>query len=346
MGGLQSYIIRRTLLMIPTLIGVTLLIFAITQVLSPTQRAALYATEKIQPGQMEEIIEKYHLNDPVYVQYFIWLQQVLSGNLGWTKKFTSPVLNIILSRAPASIELGIVASPIIVISGIYFGKLAAVHRDKMIDHISRATSIIGWSLPSFWLGILLLAIFYSGLGWFSPGRLGDEARAFVTNPDNFKTYTGMYTIDGLLNGQPWITLDALSHIVLPVVSLTIQIVALMVRVMRSTMLEALGKGYISAARAKGLTQKEVINKHATRNALIPVVTLAGMLTAGLITGVTITEIIFNYPGLGQFAATCALPPSDLPGVLGFALLVGIVFVAVNLIVDVSYAYLDPRIRLG
>jgi len=346
MGGLQNYIIRRIILMIPTLIGVTLLIFAITQVLSPRQRAALYVTERT-VGQIDDVIKKYHLDAPFYVQYFIWIKEVLHGNLGWSKKFTSPVLGMIISRAPASIELAMVATPVIVLSGIFLGKLAAVHRDKAIDHISRATSIIGWSLPSFWLGILLLAIFYSGLGWFSPGRLGDAATLYVTNPsNNFKTYTGMFTIDGLLNGQPWITLDALSHMILPVVSLTVQIVALIVRVMRSTMLEVLGKGYISAARAKGLNPKEVVNKHATRNALLPVVTLAGMLTAGLMNGVVITEIIFRYPGLGQFAATCAVPPSDLPGVLGFALFAGVLFVVANLVVDISYAYLDPRIRLG
>lgn len=343
--GLQTYIIRRLLLMIPTMIGVTLLIFAITQMLTPEQRAALYLTERT-AGTMDEIIEKYHLRDPFYVQYFIWIRQVLSGNLGWSHKYTSPVLKEILSRAPASIELGIFAAPVIIISGIYLGKEAAVHRDKAIDHVSRATSIIGWSLPSFWLAILLLAIFYAGLGWFSPGRLTDDAIIIVMNPDKFTKYTGLNTIDGILNGQLWITVDALKHLVLPIISLTIQIIALIVRVMRSTMLEALGKGYIAAARAKGLTQRKVINKHATRNALIPVVTLAGMLTAGLLNGVVITEIIFAYPGLGQFAAVCALPPSDLPGVLGFALFAGVLFVAANLVVDVSYAYLDPRIRLG
>lgn len=342
--GMRAYIIRRILLMIPTIIGTTLLIFAVTQLLTPEQRAALYITERT-VGDIEAVIEKYHLRDPFYIQYAIWIQQVLSGNLGWSTKFKGPVLQIILQRAPASIELGMYCAPVIIITGIILGKKAAIHKDKAIDHITRATSIIGWSLPSFWLGILLLAIFYSGLGLFEPGRVSDAANA-VIHSEKFKIYTGMYTIDGLLNGMPWISLDALKHLILPIVSLTIQIIALMVRVMRSNMLEALSKTYIIAARAKGLTQKEVIDKHATKNALIPVVTLAGMLTAGLLNGVVITEYVFNYPGLGKFAATCALPPSDLPGVLGFTLLTAFMFVTANLIVDMLYAYLDPRIRLG
>lgn len=344
--GMRAYIIRRLLLLVPTILGVTLLIFSVIQVLSPEQRAALYITSEKEAGSMEEIIEKYHLRDPVYVQYFIWISQILHGNLGWNEKSPrGPVLQNILKRAPVTIELTIFAAPAIVFTGIFLGVASAVHRDKLIDHITRITSIIGWSFPSFWLGILLLAIFYAALGWVSPGRLDDAAAVFVSSPQ-FTSYTGMNTIDGLLNGQPWITLDALKHLALPVISLTVQIVALIVRVMRSSMLEALTKGYIVAARAKGLGQREVINKHARRNALIPVVTLAGMLLAGLLTGVVITETVFNIPGLGQYAAHMALPPPDLAGVLGFTLFTGVLFVVMNLIVDLTYAYIDPRIRLG
>ena len=344
--GLRTYIIRRLLLLIPTLIGVTLLIFAIIQVLTPEQRAALYITGPKGLREIEEIIEKYHLRDPVYIQYFIWMRQVLSGNLGWCNKSPrGPVLQTILHRAPVSIELCMFAAPVIIIAGIYLGVQSAVHRDKLIDHATRTSSIIGWSLPSFWLGILLLAIFYAGLGWFEPRRLGYDADTFVRSA-SFISYTGMNTIDGLLNGQLWITWDALKHLVLPVTSLTIQIIALLVRVMRSSMLEALNKGYIITARAKGLGQKEVVNKHARRNALIPVITLAGMLTAGLLTGVVITETIFIIPGLGQFAAHAALPPPDVAGILGFALFTGVIFVLANLLVDITYAYIDPRIRLG
>jgi len=333
---------------IPTLIGVTLLVFAVVQVLTPEQRAALYVTSEKEARDIEEIIEKYRLRDPVYIQYFHWMEQILRGNLGYNMKSPrGPVLDIILRRAPASAELCMFAAPIIVILGIYLGVKSAVHRDKLIDHVTRTTSIIGWSLPSFWLGILLLAIFYAGFGLFPPGRLRPDLQYFVFSPaSGWNSYTGLYTIDGLLNGRPDITFDALKHLVLPVMSLTIQIIAMLVRIMRSSMLESLSKGYIVTARAKGLSQSEVINKHARRNALIPVITLSGMLIAGLVTGVVITETIFNYPGLGQFAAHAALPPPSMPAVLGFALFTGVIFILANLIVDIVYAYIDPRIRLG
>jgi len=344
--GMRAYIIRRLLLLIPTIIGVTLLIFSVVQVLSPEQRAALYITSEQQADDIDEIIEKYHLRDPIYIQYFVWIGQVLKGNLGFNQK--SPrgqVLQNILNRAPATIELTVFAAPVIILTGIFFGVASAVHKDKLIDHVTRVTSIIGWSFPSFWLGILLLAIFYAALGWVGPGRLTADANVVVRSAQ-FTRYTGLNTIDGLLNGQLWITLDALKHLILPVVSLAVQSIALIVRVMRSSMLEALTKGYVVSARAKGLGQREVINKHARRNALIPVVTLAGMLSAGLLTGVVITETIFNIPGLGSYAAHMALPPPDIAGVLGFTLFTGVLFIIVNLIVDVAYAYIDPRIRLG
>lgn len=345
MVGLRTYVIRRLLLMIPTLIGVTLLIFAVVQVLSPEERAALYIKSEKDAKEIDRIIDKYGLRDPIYLQYFRWMRQVLSGNLGWSYKISMPVMQAILVRAPTTIELVIFAAPTIILSGIYLGVKSAVHRDKAIDHLTRTSSIIGWSLPSFWLGILLLAIFYAYLGWFPPERLGTEANNFVRS-SAFIRYTHINTIDGLLNGQLWITLDALKHLVLPVISLTIQIIALIVRVMRSSMLEALNKGYITTARAKGLDRNEVINKHARRNALIPVITLSGMLCAGLLTGVVITETVFQIPGLGQFVAQSALPPPDVGAVLGFALFTGVVFVLANLIVDITYAFVDPRIRLG
>ncbi len=345
--GLRAYVIRRLLLLIPTLIGVTLLIFAVIQVLTPYERAALYITSEKEAGAIDEMIVKYGLDKPIYIQYFTWMKQVLSGNLGWSQRFKMPVMACILDRAPATIELVIFTIPIIILLGIYLGVKSAVHKDKLIDHATRTSSIIGWSLPSFWLGILLLAVFYGALGWFSPGRLDTGLKTLVLSPTSgWVSYTGLFTIDGLLNGRPDVSLNALSHILLPIASLTIQIVALIVRVMRSSMLEALNKGYIVTARAKGLDKNEVINKHARRNALIPVVTLSGMLAAGLLTGVVITETVFYIPGLGRFAALSALPPPDIAGVLGFALFTGVVFVIANLIVDITYAYIDPRIRLG
>jgi len=215
-----------------------------------------------------------------------------------------------------------------------------------MDHATRTLSIIGWSLPTFWFGLILISIFFVGLGWFPTGRLSPNLQAFVSSPaSEWTRYTGLYTIDGLLNGRLDIVIDALRHLVLPVVTLVVVIIALTIRVMRSSMLEALNKGYIVTARAKGLAKGEVINKHARRNALIPVVTISGMLIAGMLTGLTIVEYIFNIPGIGMFAANAAIS-LDIPAVLGFALLSALVIVIANLLVDILYAYIDPRIRLG
>ena len=341
---LKHYIIRRFLLLIPTLIGVTLLIFAVIQLFSPVERAALYIRDPRQARDLPGIIKKYHLDEPVYVQYYYWLREVLKGNLGYSKSVNMPVLDAILNFFPATIELVLYSAPLIVLLGIKLGVLAAIHKDRAVDHLTRISSIIGWSLPSFWLGILLLAMFYGQLGIFPPERLGTEASIYVNSP-NFIRYTKINTIDALLNGQLWIFIDALKHLVLPVTSLTIQIVALIVRIMRSSMLEALNKGYVLAARAKGLEERDVIYKHARKNALIPVFTVTGILLAGMLTGVIITETVFNYKGIGYWAAHAATQ-LDIPAVLGFALLAGVIFVLTNLIVDILYAYIDPRVRLG
>ena len=342
--GLKAYIIRRLLLLPVVLFGATLLVFSLIQFLGPEARAALYIRDPKQARHINEIIEKYHLNDPVYIQYFYWIKEVLHGNLGWSKSVNMPVAEALIKFLPATVELVMFAIPTIIILGIWLGKISAIHKDTVIDHVTRCLSIIGWALPTFWSAILLLSIFYGHLKLFPPERLSLDAALYVNSP-NFIRYTGINTIDALLNGQLWIFVDALKHLVLPVINLNIVIVALFMRVMRSSLLETLGKGYIITARAKGLSEKEVINKHAMRNALIPVITLAGPLTAGLITGVVVTETVFNVMGIGRWAWYAATQ-LDVPAVLGFTLFVGVVYVLTNLIVDVLYAYIDPRIKLG
>jgi peptide/nickel transport system permease protein len=184
------------------------------------------------------------------------------------------------------------------------------------------------------------------LGWFPPQRYGQEVLKYLTTPGiPWKTYTGLMTIDSLINGEWWIFIDSVRHLVLPITVLSLLNSAVMVRVTRSSMLEALGKDYITAAKAKGLSKNEVVNKHARRNALIPAITISGLMIAGLLTGVTITETVFDMGGIGQYAAQSARA-LDIPPVIGYALLSAVLFVVSNLIVDVLYAYIDPRIRLG
>jgi ABC-type dipeptide/oligopeptide/nickel transport system permease component len=344
--GLRTYILRRVLLSIPVLLGAVIVVFALLQFLPIGMRAALFVTDIKGARSLEVIARENGMYDPVYVQFYYWLRAlIVDHNLGLDVS-GAPVFDAIMRRVPATVEIVAYASPLIIAMGLTLGVLSGANKDKLIDQGSRVLAIMGTSLPSFWFGIVLLSFFYAGLHWFPPGRMGSEALNFVGRPETtWHWYTGLVTIDGLLNGQFWIFLDGVRHLVLPVTVLSLINSAVMVRVTRSSMLEALGKDYVTAAKAKGLSRKEVINKHARRNALIPALTISGLMVAGLLTGVTITETVFNMGGIGQYAAQSART-LDIPPVIGYTLLTAVVFVISNLIVDILYAYIDPRIRLG
>jgi peptide/nickel transport system permease protein len=342
---LRSYIIRRLLLLIPVLFGVTLFIFGITMFFSPTQRATLYVTSPQQMRDLPSIIAQYGLDRPFYIQYGTWLGQVFRGNLGWSTVVSMPVGRAILHYLPATLELAMCATPIIILVGIFFGTKAAAHKDRPIDHGTRIAAILGWSLPTFWLGLILMMIFYGYFrGLFPPMRLDPQMEVVVTSA-GFVRYTRINTIDAILNLNGPVLVNALRHLVLPVVTISTVNVAFIMRLMRSSMLESLGKGYILTARAKGLQEKVVISKHARRNALIPVITVSGYLFAALAGGAVITETIFSFKGIGWWAAQSAIR-MDIPSVLGFALFMAALFVLVNLVVDILYTRVDPRVRLG
>ena len=342
---LRAYIVRRLLLIIPVLFGVTLLIFGLLQLFSPVERVALYVTNPRQFASVGEMIAKYGLDQPVWVQYGHWITEIFQGNLGWSKVVSQPVTSAIWNFLPATLELAIFATPLIIFGGIFLGSKAAAHKDKAIDHATRLGAIVGWSLPTFWLGLMLLMVFYGFFtGLFPPERLSTEMNILV-HSEEFTQYTKLHFLDAILNGNGRVLLDSLRHLVLPVVTLTIVSMAFIMRLMRSSMLEALGKGYILTARAKGLDENTVVSKHARRNALIPVLTVSGYIFAGLVNGVVITETIFNYKGLGWWAWQSAVN-LDISGVLAFALFNGVLFVFTNLVVDLLYARIDPRVRLG
>jgi dipeptide transport system permease protein len=342
---LRAYIIRRLLLLIPVLFGVTVFIFGITMLFSPIERASLYVRSAQQMAHLPEIIRMYGLDKPFFVQYGTWISQVFHGNLGWSTVVGMPVWNAIWSFLPATLELAIFAAPLIVFMGIALGTMAAAHKDRAVDHATRVMAISGWSLPLFWLGLILLMIFYSLFrDLLPPGRLSTPMQLFV-NSAAFTRYTGLNTIDAILNLNGRVLLDALRHLILPVITLSVVNVAFIMRLMRSSMLESLGKGYVLTARAKGLDEKIVVNKHARRNALIPVITVSGYVFAGLASGAVITETIFGYKGIGWWAWMAA-SRLDIASVLGFALFTGVLFVMVNLIVDILYTRVDPRVRLG
>jgi ABC-type dipeptide/oligopeptide/nickel transport system permease component len=345
---LLAYILRRLILLPVVLWGLTLLIFGVSMLLTPEQRLATYIRDPAElqggPEEMRRVIEKYGLDQPFYVQYGRWLVGILQGNLGWSQSTSMPVSEAISRFFPASAELALLACIPTVLGGIWLGTLAASHHDQLLDHMSRLFAIAGLSLPSFVFALLALMIFYGRLSWFPPGRLSIWALA-VVNSVRFRPYTGMHLLDALLNGNLPILYDALRHLVLPVVTLAYLHWALLLRVTRSSMLETLRQDYVTTARGKGVCEKRVVKHHARRNALLPVTTVAGTMVSMMIGGVVITETVFNYNGLGRFAALAA-QQLDMPAVLGFALLFGFVVIATNLVVDLVYAYLDPRVKLG
>jgi peptide/nickel transport system permease protein len=340
---MASYIARRLILLPVAAFGVTVLIFSLLQFLAPEMRAATFITDPRQLNAIGAIVRKYGLDQPVHIQYANWLREVFRGNLGWSQTARLPVSGAITAFFPATLELTLWSFVPIMLLGVWMGTAAAVHRDKMIDHLSRVFSISFRSLPSFVWGLLILMVTYGRFNWFPPGRLSLEADLFVRT-GQFRFFTQLLTVDALLNGKFWIFLDALRHLAGPVLTLTIISIALLVRVTRSSMLEVLRQDYVRTARAKGLAEATVIDKHARKNALIPVITLSSLTFVGLLGGVVITETVFNFPGIGRWGAYAA-QQLDIPGVTGFGLFFAVLTVLGNLAADILYAYFDPRIRL-
>lgn len=354
---MTAYIIRRLLYMPIILFGVTLLIFFMLQILGPVERSALYVRDVPKTdSQIEAIIKRYGLDEPVPLQYWHWMVGredpatgeiiggVLRGDLGFSRTGREPVTDMLKRRFPATLELALWSMIPIIAGGIWMGIKAALNHNKLIDQVSRVFATLGWSVPTFVLALILLLVFYARLDWFAPGRLSTQFGLEVARP-GFNVYTNMMTVDALLNLRFDIFVDAIRHLVLPVITLAVVQWALLLRVTRSSMLEEMRQDYVRTARSKGLRERTIVNRHIRRNALIPVVTIAGATLAGLMNGVVVTEVIFNYPGLGKMAADAAVQ-LDVLTMLGFALFNGVMFVVAYLVVDVLYVVIDPRIRLS
>jgi len=355
---MTRYIIRRILIMPIIVFGVSILIFSLLMLLSPVERVALYVSDIPHTANaVDRVIAKYGLDDPMHIQYWRWLVGqkdedtgeikggILRGDLGWSHTAQMTVTEAIGQRFPPSAELALFSVIPMLGIGIWLGVQSALHHNKAIDQVLRAFSIVGYSLPTFVFGLVMLLIFYSLLGWFPPERLSFWAKAIVYSPSSgYTQYTHMFTIDALLNGRTDIFVDAIKHLVLPVIGLSYLNWALVLRVMRSSMLETLRQDYVTTARSKGLPEKLVINKHARQNALIPVATIGGLMFIGLLSGVVITETIYNLHGMGLLYADAALN-LDIVTLLGLAMFNSLILIAGNLAVDIAYAIIDPRVRL-
>lgn len=322
--------------------------------LTPAEtRATLYLPKRLPSRLTEEQyqkliqirIEKYHLNDPYPVQYAYWISSLLQGTWGYSPIMQTDVLTALLLRTPATAELTIFSLLLFIPLGLISGVIAGGRQNKTTDHQFRLTAFVATSLPPFILALLLLSVFYVSLYWFPPERIS-LSNSFLINSDNFRSYTGLITLDGLLNGRPDISLDAARHLVLPVITLSLVHWATLGRVTRAAMIEELHKEYITAARARGIKERQVIWRHAFRNILAPALTTSTLSAATLVTGVYVVEIIFNFHGISELAVRSMNTIPDAPAALGFALYSVIAVLMMMFALDIFQAILDPRIREG
>lgn len=334
---LLGYVSKRLISAFLMALAATLVVFMVAHIVPKDPIVAMLGDRAASnPATVARFRELWGLDRPLVEQYSVFLKGLFHGDLGVSISSRRPVLTDIRAYAPATFELATVAALIALAIGIPLGVLAAVRRDSWIDHLARVISLIGVAAPTFWLAFLALAFFYGGLQIApSPGRLDmiDLAPPHVT---------GFYTVDSLIAGNFPLFWSAVTHLVMPAAVLAASTLGLITRTMRSSMLESLGQDYVRVARAKGLTEMNVIYGHAVPNALMPVVTLGGLAYAELLSGAVMTETIFAWPGLGRytFQAASAL---DFPAILGVTLVVAGVYLIINLIVDISYAFLDPRV---
>lgn len=332
-----AYLLRRIGFMILVLFGVTTVVFFLSHVVpSDPVRMALG------PDATQEMVDNYvrerGLDKPLIVQYGIYLEHVLHGDFGNSILTRQKVSKDLARFIPATVELMIPSLVISVAVGLFLGVVAAVRRGHWFDHTSRLLSLFGMSMPIFWLGLMLQVIFYKELNWLpSSGRLDSGL-----SPPPF--VTGLYTIDSLVAGQWAVFLSALKHLTLPAVALSSINIGLIARISRTSLLDELSADYVRTARGKGLPERTVIYGHALRNALIPVVTVLGMRIGAMFGGAVLTETVFAWPGVGRYAVN-GLRWMDFPVVMGFTLWTCFVFTVMNILVDLSYSFLDPRVRL-
>jgi len=350
---LRDYVIRRVLLLIPVLIGVSIVTFALTRaVAGPFGPASVYIDERCgqNPACVEGVIKKYGFDQPYVVQYVRYIQSLLTGDLGYSQTARTSVGEAIGLKFPATFELSSAAMIISVAIGIPLGVVSATRRNKPADHATRMFALSGVSVPVFWLGLMLkFALYYIPILLIGVALFPVSARSSPTMYGipgaPVPSITNLYVIDSILALSWDGLLDAVSHLVLPAITLSFVTMAVITRMMRSSMLEVLNQEYIKTARSKGLSEKVVVRKHARRNAMIPTTTVIGLSFGGLLGGAVLTETIFDWPGLGQWSAL-AIVQFDYAAIMGFTLLAAIIYVLANLVVDILYAYLDPRIRLG
>ncbi|GGE07183.1 peptide ABC transporter permease [Marinithermofilum abyssi] len=332
-----AYAIRRVLMLIPVLIGMSIITFSIVHAI-PGSPAQAILGDRANPEAVKQLNESMGLNDPLYVQYFRYLGNVLQGDLGTSYKTGRPILDEIGPYLAATVELAVMAMIIAVFFGVNLGILSAWRQNSAIDYTSMVIALIGVSMPIFWLGLLEQWVFAQELGWLpSNGRIDPRM--------TFESITHFYFIDALIQGDFYALQDAFNHIWLPAIALGTIPMAIIARMTRSSMLEVMRSDYIRTARAKGVGEVLIVYKHALKNAFIPILTVFGLQMGLLLGGAVLTETIFSWPGIGRYLYD-AIVSRDYPVIQSGILVIATIFVLINLIVDLLYAYVDPRIQYG
>ncbi|MGD0264389.1 MAG: ABC transporter permease [Candidatus Methylomirabilota bacterium] len=330
-----QYAIKRFLTIVPVLIGVSLIVFSFTHLI-PGDPAVAMLGERATPQRVAEVRAQLGLDQPLYTQYFIYVGKILHGDLGASILRGDPVLRDLVRRFPATVELATSAILIAILVGVPMGIISAVWRNSFFDGFSRLVALAGVSMPIFWLGLMLAWCFGVVLGWLPTGfRLGTDV--------TLVTVTHFNILDSLLAGNWSALVSSLRHLILPAIALSTIPMAVIARMTRASLLEVLSQDYIRTAESKGLPQRAVILRHAMRNALLPVMTVTGLQVGRLLAGAILTETIFSWPGIGLWIYE-SIQARDYPIVQGATLFIATIFVMVNLLTDVLYASVDPRIK--
>jgi len=339
-GLSASFLLRRLGATVVLCLAVTLTVFLLSHVIPADPATAnLGDAARSDPQLVAAFRAEYHLDDPLPAQYLHYLVNLVHGDLGTSIQTRQSVLSDLADRAPATAELAIAAVTIALLIGVPLGLVAALKRDRPADHALRTVTLVGMSVPAFWLGLLALQLFFYQLGWVpGGGRLGVGAEP----PPSI---TNMYTVDALLSGRFDTFLDALHHLVLPALILATPGIALLTRFTRAAVLDVLNEDYVLAARAKGLRRRTIIRRHILRAATPPIITVAGLALANVFVASVLVEQVFSWPGLGAYAYQSAVR-LDFPSVMGVSLCITLVYVLINFVVDVLYGIVDPRIRVA
>lgn len=332
---MRTFFLRRFILLLFVLIGVSLLTFSISHVI-PSDPARQAAGPHATTEQVELLREKLGLNKPLPEQYWMYISGLAKGDFGYSLYSRRPVSEDIKDYFPATVELALFAMLICLVFGIPLGVLSAVHKDKLIDHISRVVCVSGVGLPLFWLALLFQLLFYRWLNILPSGGRIDPS---IAKP---ATITGLYILDSLMSGNWQALASSSKYIIMPAITLAFASIAWVARITRTSMLDTLNQDYIRTARSKGLKENYVVYSHALRNALIPAITMIGLQTGALLSGAFLVEIIFSWPGIGFYTVN-AIMSMDFNAIMTTTLLVSVVYTLTNLAVDILYVAIDPRI---